>query len=128
MNVLGQHGLVRRFVDSYVPGSLSVGEVVLLKDFVRWAKNGAGQPKVRDLDYRQIGSWIAGYRLPHFATDHFPAHYNSKLAPSHALIIWQLHGSVSAPQLAKAFAVDVKAIRNIWSQVSWRELTTAYED
>jgi len=144
VSTLNQHGLVKRFMDStgytndtYNSGILKNGKQdhifdyyepeKMLKDFLKWMKSGAGRPKERDFDYRQIGAWIAGYRLRSFPTDNFVRHYNSKLAPSHALIIWQLMGSVSSTVLAKAFQVDVRTVRDIWNGKSWVELIESYE-
>ena len=144
MSTLNQHGLVKRFMDStgytndtYNSGILKNGKQdhifdyyepeKMLKDFLKWMKSGAGRPKERDFDYRQIGAWIRSYQLPQFPTDEFTRHYNSKLTSSHALIIWQLKGCVSSTELAKAFKVDVKTVRDIWNSKSWANLTESYE-
>ena len=144
MNVLNQQGLVKRFMDSSGYTNLTCESGIMknhkrrvdfdyrnpdrmLKDFLKWMKDGAGKPKVRDLDYKQIGSWVAGYRLPYFQTAGFTSHYNSVLEPAHALIIWQLRGCVSSPPLSKAFKIDVKTVRDIWLGKSWVELTESYE-
>ena len=145
MNTLNKHGLVKKFLESsgytnltFHSGILKNGKQEhifdyyeperMLKDFLKWMKTGAGQPKERDLDYRQIGSWIASHRLPNFPAKEFTSHYNSKLAPSHALIIWQMKGKASSTQLAKAFKIDVKTVRDVWNGKSWSKLTSSYEE
>lgn len=144
-SVLNRHGLVKRFMESsgytnttYESGIVKNGKKPLafkilepedmLKDFLRWMKDGAGKPVERDLDYNRIGCWMRLYQLDNFPTDGFETHYNSKLTPCHALIIWQLKGCVSSTRLGKAFQVDVKTIRDVWNSNSWCKLITAYEE
>lgn len=96
----------------------------MLQDFAKWMKADVE----RVPDYAEISRLICEYELD-ISGSWNDRYYTglSKLAPAHALVIWEMKGQVSAIKLSDTFCVDVKTVRNIWNGVSWGELTVKYE-
>lgn len=145
-DILNRHGLVKRFMEEsgYTNDSDKYGvkrlrknpklwnylpPEAMIKDFLRWLRTGGKETKERNLDYQKIGGWVRVYKLEDDGlSDGIAIHYNSKLDPAHALIIYRLKGAVGIAEVSKAFVISHKSIRDIWNGVSWKKLIGKYED
>ena len=144
-DILNKHGLVKRFMtesrytnDTHYYGVKKTRKNpklwnyappdVMLKDFLRWLRTDGVETKERNLGYRQIGHWVEVYQLEDDGISaSVEAHYNSKLTPAHALIIYRLNGAVSISQISRAFDISHKSIRDIWDGIGWKKLIRKYE-